>query len=129
MLEKIQSLAFKVYQDTLAYDQAGAIGLKVKCVPGRVAEIITKKVDLLALYMGSVAKYDVQFLFIQDVIRTNTNKVPRHAKVFKDTNKSYENLLKDIVDGLKSFVSDVSKKNFPTTKTSLALIMLNMKNF
>ena len=113
--------AFKVYQDALAYDRAGAIGLEVECVPDRVAEIITKKVDLLTLSMGSGPKCDVEFLFIQDVIGTNTDSVPKHAKVFKDTNKSYENLLNDTVDGLKSFVSDVNKKTFPTTKNIVGI--------
>ena len=106
--------AFKVYQDALAYDRAGAIGLEIECVPDRVAEIITKKVNLLTLSMGSGPNCDVEFLFIQDVIGTNTDRVPRHAKVFKDTNKSYEKILDDTVDGVKSFVKDVSTKQFPT---------------
>jgi 3-methyl-2-oxobutanoate hydroxymethyltransferase len=106
--------AFKVYQDALSYDSAGAIGLEVECVPDRVAEIITKKVNLLTLSMGSGPQCDVEFLFIQDVIGTNIGKVPKHAKVFKDTNKSYENLLNDTIDGLKEFVTDVESKAFPT---------------
>ena len=52
--------------------------------------------------MGSGPKCDVEFLFIQDVIGTNTERVPRHAKVFKDTNKSYEKLLDDTIEGLKA---------------------------
>ena len=64
--------------------------------------------------MGSGANCDVEFLFIQDVIGTNTDRVPRHAKVFKDTNKSYEKLLDDTIDGVKSFVKDVNTKQFPT---------------
>ena len=108
--------AFKIYQDALAYDRAGAIGLEVECVPDRVAEIITKKVNLLTFSMGSGPKCDVEFLFIQDVIGTNTDRVPRHAKVFKDTNKSYEKLLDDTVEGLRSFVNDVQKREFPTQK-------------
>ncbi len=107
--------AFRVYQDAIAYDNAGAIGLEVECVPDRVAELITKKVNLLTLSMGSGPNCDVEFLFIQDVIGTNTDRVPRHAKVFKDTNKSYEKLLDDTVEGLKNFVDDVKTKKFPTS--------------
>ena len=106
--------AFKVYQDAISYDNAGAIGLEVECVPDRVAEEITKKVNLLTLSMGSGAKCDVEFLFIQDVIGTNIERVPRHAKVFKDTNKSYEKLLDETIDGIKNFVQDVNTKKFPT---------------
>jgi 3-methyl-2-oxobutanoate hydroxymethyltransferase len=113
--------AFKVYQDALAYDQAGAIGLEVECVADRVAEIITKKVNLLTLSMGSGPHCDVEFLFIQDVVRTNTDRVPRHAKVFKDTNKSYEKLLDETVEGIKSFVKDVNNKNFPTPKNIVSI--------
>ena len=75
--------AFKVYKDAISYDNAGAIGLEVECVPDRVAELITKKVNLLTLSMGSGPNCDVEFLFIQDVIGTNTERIPRHAKVFK----------------------------------------------
>jgi len=64
--------------------------------------------------MGSGPKCDVEFLFIQDVIGTNIDRVPRHAKVFKDTNKSYEKLLDETIDGIRSFVQDVNTKNFPT---------------
>ena len=106
--------AFKVYQDAISYDNAGAIGLEVECVPDRVAEIITKKVNLLTLSMGSGPKCDVEFLFIQDVIGTNIERVPRHAKVFKDTNKSYEKLLDETIDGIRNFVQDVNTKKFPT---------------
>ena len=106
--------AFKVFQDALAYDRAGAIGLEIECVPDRVAEIITKKVNLLTLSMGSGPNCDVEFLFIQDVIGTNTDRVPRHAKVFKDTNRSYEKLLDDTIEGIKSFVKDVYTNKFPT---------------
>ena len=113
--------AFKVYQDALAYAQAGAIGLEVECVADRVAEIITKKVNLLTLSMGSGPHCDVEFLFIQDVVRTNTDRVPRHAKVFKDTNKSYEKLLDETVEGIKSFVKDVNNKNFPTPKNIVSI--------
>ena len=107
--------AFRVYQDAIAYDNAGAIGLEVECVPDRVAELITKKVNLLTLSMGSSPNCDVEFLFIQDVIGTNTDRVPRHAKVFKDTNKSYEKLLDDTVEGLKNFIDEVKTKKFPTS--------------
>jgi len=107
--------AYKVYQDAISYDSAGAIGLEVECVPDRVAQIITKKVNLLTLSMGSGPNCDVEFLFIQDVIGTNTERVPRHARVFKDTNKSYEKLLEDTIEGLKSFIKDVNSKKFPTS--------------
>tara|TARA_B100002051_G_C16713659_1_gene628098 strand:- start:340 stop:1179 length:840 start_codon:yes stop_codon:yes gene_type:complete len=113
--------AFKVYQDAIAYDQAGAIGLEVECVPDRVAEIITKNVNLLTLSMGSGPNCNVEFLFIQDVIGTNTGKIPRHAKVFKDTNKTFEKLLDDTLEGVKKFISDVHNKDFPTQKNIVTI--------
>ena len=121
--------AFKVYQDALAYDRAGAIGLEIECVPDRVAEIITKKVDLLTLSMGSGPNCDVEFLFIQDVIGTNTDRVPKHAKVFKDTNKSYDNLLADTIDGLQNFVTDVNNKAFPTPKNIVGIDDIEYEKF
>ena len=80
-----------------------------------------EKVNLLTLSMGSGPNCDVEFLFIQDVIGTNTDKVPRHAKVFKDTNKSYEKLLDDTLEGIKNFISDVHNKEFPTQKNIITV--------
>ncbi len=55
------------------------------------------------------------------MIGTNTDRVPKHAKVFKDTNKSYDNLLNDTVGGLKKFVNDVNSKEFPTPKNIVGI--------
>ena len=35
-------------------------------------------------------------------------------KIFKDTNKSYEKLLDDTIEGIKSYVKDVNTNKFPT---------------
>ena len=102
--DRVKETLFKIVQNGFNIDFAnvsfldcfsgsGAIGLEVECVPDRVAELITNKVNLLTLSMGSGPNCDVEFLFIQDVIGTNTDRIPRHAKVFKDTNKSYQKLL------------------------------------
>ena len=71
--------------------------------------------------MGSGPNCDVEFLFIQDVIGTNTDRIPRHAKKFKDTNKSYENLLNDTVDGLKKFISNVKNNKFPAPQNIIKI--------
>ena len=55
--------------------------------------------------------------------------MPKDVKVFKDTKTSYENLLNDTVDGLKSFVSNVNKKIFPTKKNIINIDDTEYKKF
>ena len=53
--------AIEVLEHALELDDAGAIGLEVEVVPPKVAEIITKKVKLLTISMGSGSGCDGQY--------------------------------------------------------------------
>ena len=47
---------------------AGAIGVELEVVPPKVAEIITKKVEIMTLSMGSGSGCDGQYLFANDIL-------------------------------------------------------------
>ena len=45
-----------------------SIGVELEVVPTKVAEVITKKVDIMTLSMGSGSGCDGQYLFANDVL-------------------------------------------------------------
>ncbi|MCA9835860.1 MAG: 3-methyl-2-oxobutanoate hydroxymethyltransferase [Trueperaceae bacterium] len=110
---KTTDSALKVYQRTLAYQEAGAIGVEMEIVPHRIAAEISKRVKILVLSMGSGTGCDGQYLFATDILGTNTGHVPRHAKVYRNLAAEYERLHKETIAAFKDFKADVATGGYP----------------
>ena len=74
---KTADSAIRVLQNTLELQEAGAIGVELEVVPTKVAEVITKKVDIMTLSMGSGSGCDGQYLFANDVLGYTEGHTPR----------------------------------------------------
>jgi 3-methyl-2-oxobutanoate hydroxymethyltransferase len=98
--------ARQVYEDTLAFQEAGAIAVEMECVPAKVAAEITKRMDILVFSMGSGPKCDGQFLFSCDLLGLNDGRYPRHSK-------KYANFFHDSVEVFKKFKEDVTSGAYP----------------
>ena len=104
--------AIEVLEHALELDDAGAIGLEVEVVPPKVAEIITKKVKLLTISMGSGSGCDGQYLFSQDILGYNTGHVPRHSRIYRNFKKEFDKLHVERVNAYKEFIKDTEDKKF-----------------
>ncbi len=118
---KTADQALRILEDTLAYEDAGAIGVEVEIVPARVAEEISKRTDILVISMGAGAGCDAQYLFYKDLLATHNGHIPRHAKVYRKHFEEYERLQNDAVEALKEFQNDVITGAFPTEATTLKI--------
>mmetsp|Transcript_18720 Transcript_18720/g.33516 ORF Transcript_18720/g.33516 Transcript_18720/m.33516 type:complete len:316 (+) Transcript_18720:55-1002(+) len=106
--------AKKVYDNVMALEAAGCIGIEMECVPAKVAAEITKRTKMLVFSMGSGPDCDGQFLFSEDVIGTNSGHVPRHAI-------QYTNLYKDASKALRQYCEDVKSGAYPTAKNCIKM--------
>ena len=113
--------AIEVLEHALELDDAGAIGLEVEVVPPKVAEIITKKVKLLTISMGSGSECDGQYLFSQDILGYNTGHVPRHSRIYRNFKKEFDKLHIERVNAYKEFVKDTEDKNFNDPKITVGI--------
>tara|TARA_Y100001936_G_scaffold23776_1_gene21471 strand:+ start:1442 stop:2266 length:825 start_codon:yes stop_codon:yes gene_type:complete len=113
--------AVEVLEHALELDDAGAIGLEVEVVPPKVAEIITKKVNLLTISMGSGSGCDGQYLFSQDILGYNTGHVPRHSRIYRNFKKEFDKLHIERVNAYKEFVKDTEDKNFNDPKITVGI--------
>ena len=113
--------AVEVLEHALELDDAGAIGLEVEVVPPKVAEIITKKVNLLTISMGSGSGCDGQYLFSQDILGYNTGHVPRHSRIYRNFKKEFDKLHVERVNAYKEFVKDTEDKNFNDPKITVGI--------
>ena len=113
--------AMEVLEHALELDDAGAIGLEVEVVPPKVAEIITKKVKLLTISMGSGSGCDGQYLFSQDILGYNTGHVPRHSRIYRNFKKEFDKLHVERVNAYKEFIKDTEHKKFNDPKITVGI--------
>jgi len=110
-----------VLQHTLELQEAGVIGVELEVVPPKVAAIITQKVKIMTLSMGSGSGCDGQYLFANDVLGYTTGHMPRHARVYKNFKEEYERLQMERIKAFKSFHDDTINKKFDDPKITVGI--------
>jgi len=113
--------AIGVLRHTLELQDAGVIGVEFEVVPPKVAAIVTKKVDIITLSMGSGSDCDGQYLFANDVLGYTKGHIPRHARIYRQFKKEYEKLQKERVAAFKEFYSDTVNKKFNDPKITIEI--------
>ena len=110
-----------VLQHTLELQEAGVIGVELEVVPPKVAAIITQKVKIMTLSMGSGSGCDGQYLFANDVLGYTAGHMPRHARVYKNFKEEYERLQMERIKAFKSFHDDTINKKFDDPKITVGI--------
>ncbi|MBT3777126.1 MAG: 3-methyl-2-oxobutanoate hydroxymethyltransferase [Pelagibacteraceae bacterium] len=113
--------AIKVLQHTLELQDAGVVGVEFEVVPPKVAEIVTKKVDIITLSMGSGSGCDGQYLFANDVLGYTDGHTPRHARIYRDFKTEYAKLQVERVNAFKEFHADTINKKFNDPKITVGI--------
>jgi|JFJP01.1.fsa_nt_gi 3-methyl-2-oxobutanoate hydroxymethyltransferase len=103
---KTSDEAWQVYEDSMVFQDAGAVAIEMECVPAKVAEEITKRLDVLVFSMGSGPACDGQYLFSCDLLGLNDGRYPRHSK-------KYANFFDDSVEVFKKYKEDVTNGGYP----------------
>jgi 3-methyl-2-oxobutanoate hydroxymethyltransferase len=99
--------AKKIIDDAKALEQAGAFMILLEMVPDRVCNLITQRADnCIIMSLGSGPDAHGQLLIYHDMFGLYPRFKPRMAKVFGEAGKV-------ILDGLSSYVNEVSDKSFP----------------
>jgi len=113
--------AVGVLKHTVELQEAGAIGVELEVVPPKVAEVITNKVDIITLSMGSGSGCDGQYLFANDVLGYTDGHTPRHARIYRDFKKEFAKLQEQRILAFKEFHEDTVKKNFNDPKITVGI--------
>ena len=119
----------KVLQNTIELQEAGVIGVELEVVPPKVAEVITKKVDIMTLSMGSGSGCDGQYLFANDVLGYTDGHTPRHARIYRDFKKEFARLQVERVNAFKEFHNDTVNKKFDDPKITVGIDDNEFENF
>ena len=101
-------------QDALALEQAGAFSIVLELVPAPLACLISRRLTVPTIGIGSGPGCDGQVQVVHDMLGLYTDFVPSHAK-------RYAGLADVIKDALSEYAAEVRTGTFPTSKESFGM--------
>ena len=103
---KDKEAAKKMFEDAKALEEAGAFAIVLECVPWQLAEFITAQLSIPIIGIGAGKNCDGQVLVFHDVLGLFDEFRPKFVK-------QYLNLREEMVKGIKDYVGEVKKGDFP----------------
>jgi len=101
--------AIKLMEDALLLQQLGCFAIVLEAVPARVAGVITRKLTIPTIGIGSGSLCDGQVLVYHDLLGLFDKFVPKFVKKYAD-------LRPVIIDAVKKYGEDVENLHFPEEK-------------
>jgi len=98
--------AMKILEDALAIEDAGCFMLEFEAVPGKIASLISRQLEIPTIGIGAGAGTDGQILLCHDLLGVFTDFKPKFTKRFA-------NLTEVAVDGISRYVREVKDGTFP----------------
>lgn len=105
--------AMQLYEQMKRLESAGAYAAELELVPHQLASYLCKQTSLFLMSLGSGNGCDSQFLFSDDILGDYDERIPRHAKAYRNFLKAYNRLQEERVAAFKEYADDVNNGRFP----------------
>ena len=99
--------ADELINDAILLEEIGCFATVLEKIPSELAKKVSSKVKYPLIGIGAGNHVDGQVLVMHDLLGLTTEFNPRFIRRYLDLNNQ-------IVDAIKSYVSDVKKLNFPS---------------
>jgi 3-methyl-2-oxobutanoate hydroxymethyltransferase len=106
--------AKKLLDDALALQEAGAFAILVEAIPGRVAQIVHRKLRIPVYGIGAGPYVDGQLLIFHDLFGLFQAYTPTFSKRYGEVGKM-------IVDGLSQYAQEVRGGVFPAREHTFTI--------
>jgi 3-methyl-2-oxobutanoate hydroxymethyltransferase len=110
---KTATEAKRLYGQMKRLEAAGAYAAELELVPHQLASYLCQKTSMLLMSLGSGSGCDSQFLFSDDILGDYDERIPRHAKAYRDFRAEYRRLQAERVSAFKEYAEDVKSGRFP----------------
>ncbi len=120
---KTMKTAEKIFKDALALQEAGVFAIVLECVPYKLAEFISGRLEIPSIGIGSGAGCDGQVLVAHDILGMFRDFNPKHAKKYLDMEG-------DISRTAEMYIREVKEGVFPNESNSFTVedeILLQLK--
>ena len=104
--------AKQLIKDAQILQDAGCFSLVLESVPERLADLITKNLDIPTIGIGAGASCDGQVLVIHDLLGFFDRFTPRFVKKYADFSKL-------MAEAVSNYITDVESGIFPSTEHSI----------
>lgn len=111
---RTKEAAKKLLEDAKAVEEAGAFALTLECVPGKLAEMITKELRIPTIGIGAGNGCDGQVLVYQDMLGLFSDYVPRFVKKFAS-------LGEQMTQAFREYDTQVKNQSFPSEEHSFKI--------
>lgn len=105
--------AIALYQRMKELESAGAYAAEIECVPQRLASFLCSRTSLILMSLGSGPGCDTQFLFSDDILGDYDERLPRHAKAYRNFLEEHRRLQRERVAAFSEYAADVREGRFP----------------
>ncbi|MCB1232292.1 MAG: 3-methyl-2-oxobutanoate hydroxymethyltransferase [Verrucomicrobiae bacterium] len=113
VIGKTVAEAKKLYGKMKELESAGAYAAELELVPHNLATWLCGKTSLLLMSLGSGSGCDTQFLFSDDILGDYDERIPRHAKAYRDFVGEYRRLQQERIAAFREYSEDVREGRFP----------------
>ena len=118
---KTPTEAKKLYEQMKALENAGAYGAELELVPHQLASYLCKKTSMILMSLGSGSGCDTQFLFSDDILGDYDERIPRHAKAYRNFLEEYKRLQEERIGAFREYADDVKNGRFPTAGNLISM--------
>jgi 3-methyl-2-oxobutanoate hydroxymethyltransferase len=105
--------ALNLYRQMKRLENAGAYAAEIELVPCKLASYLCRNTSMLLMSLGSGSGCDTQFLFSDDILGDYDERIPRHAKAYRNFLKESRRLQEERIAAFKEYASDVTSGRFP----------------
>ncbi len=102
-----------LYTRMKEFESAGAYAAELECVPHNLASWLSKQTKMLLMSLGSGSGCDTQFLFSDDILGDYDERLPRHAKAYRNFLEENRRLQKERIAAFSEYIADVNEGRFP----------------
>lgn len=104
---KTQQAAQKLLDDARALQEAGAFAVVLECVPEKLADKVTKELEIPTIGIGAGAGCDGQVLVYQDMLGMFSDFTPKFVKKFANVGQVMK-------EAFKSYIDEIQQGSFPS---------------
>ncbi len=104
---KTEEAAKKLIEDAKKLEEAGVFSIVLECIPAKLAEIISKEINVPTIGIGSGNGCDGQVLVYHDMLNMFSGFKPKFVKTFADVGDK-------IKHGLEKYSEEVKSGEFPS---------------
>ncbi len=102
-----------LFQAMKDLENAGAYAAELECVPHNLASYLCKQTPMILMSLGSGDGCDTQFLFSDDILGDYDERLPRHAKAYRNFLEENRRLQRERIAAFREYIADVKDGRFP----------------